>query len=112
MTVLYSELQVAGWAQTGEKIGLGDVTYASDNSMAFTLPCHTADPELFFAESDLEISLAKSLCGSCPMKAACLEGAQSRQEPCGVWGGELIEDGAVIARKRRPGRPSRQEIAA
>ena len=46
------------------------------------------------------------------MKAQCLEGAISRDEPCGVWGGELIEDGAVIARKRRPGRPAREVIAA
>ncbi len=110
MTVLYSELQVAGWAD--QYIGLDDVTYTSDNAKAFTLPCHNADPDLFFADSDLEISLAKSLCGSCPMKQACLEGALDRSEPCGVWGGQLIEDGTVIERKRRPGRPPRQVIAA
>ncbi len=110
MTVLYSELQVAGWAD--QYIGLDDVTYTSDNAKAFTLPCHNADPETFFADSDLEIAFAKSLCGACPMKAACLEGAIDRAEPCGVWGGELIEDGAVIARKRRPGRPARQVVAA
>jgi WhiB family redox-sensing transcriptional regulator len=112
MSVLFSELQVAGWAETGDRIGLGDVTYRADSDKAFTLPCHNAEPEIFFADSDLEIAIAKSLCGSCPMKAACLEGAISRAEPCGVWGGELIEDGAVIARKRRPGRPARQVIAA
>lgn len=111
MSVLLSELQIPGWAETGEWIGLHDVTYPSDNSKAFTLPCHTADPELFFADSDLEIAAAKALCGSCPMKAACLEGAISRIEPCGVWGGELVEEGEVIARKRRPGRPSRQVAA-
>ena len=110
MGVLYSELQVGGWADT--YIGLDDVAYRSDTDKAFTLPCHNADPEIFFADSDLEIAVAKSLCASCPMKAACLEGALSRSEPCGVWGGELVEDGAVIARKRRPGRPSRQVIAA
>ena len=70
MTVLYSELQVAGWAD--QYIGLDDVTYTSDSAKAFTLPCHNADPDIFFADSDLEISLAKSLCGSCPMKQACL----------------------------------------
>jgi WhiB family transcriptional regulator, redox-sensing transcriptional regulator len=112
MTVLFSELQIAGWAENGSKIGLDDVAYRYDDDRAFTLPCHSSDPEIFFADSDLEIAVAKSLCASCPMKSACLEGAISRAEPCGVWGGELIEDGAVIARKRRPGRPSRQEIAA
>jgi WhiB family redox-sensing transcriptional regulator len=110
MTVLYSELQVAGWADT--YIGLDDVTYRADSNKAFTLPCHNSDPEIFFADSDVEIAMAKSLCSACPMKSACLEGAISRSEPCGVWGGELIEDGAVIARKRRPGRPARQVIAA
>ena len=110
MTVLFSELQVAGWAD--QYIGLDDVTYTSDSAKAFTLPCHNADPEVFFADSDLEITVAKSLCGTCPMKAACLEGALDRAEPCGVWGGELIEDGVVIERKRRPGRPPRQVIAA
>jgi WhiB family redox-sensing transcriptional regulator len=110
MTVLYSELQVEGWAD--QFIGLEDVTYTSDNAKAFTLPCHNADPELFFSDSDLEINLAKSLCGSCPMKNACLEGALDRGEPVGVWGGQLIEDGVIIERKRRPGRPPRQVIAA
>jgi len=118
MSVLYSELQVPGWAETGERIGLDDIAYRFDSDKAFTLPCHTADPELFFSDADSEIAAAKSLCSACPMRTACLEGALSRSEPCGVWGGELFEDGAVIARKRRPGRPtresqkSRDEVAA
>ena len=114
MTVLYSELQVAGWAEAGDKIGLRDVTigYDETKSATYAIPCHNADPELFFADSDVEISLAKSLCGSCPMKQACLEGALDRSEPVGVWGGQLIEDGVIIERKRRPGRPPRQVIAA
>lgn len=112
MTVLFSELQIAGWAESGDRIGLNDVAYRCDNEKAFTLPCHNADADLFFADSDVEIAIAKSLCGACPMKSACLEGAISRAEPCGVWGGELLEDGKVIARKRRPGRPAREVIAA
>ena len=40
-----------------------------------------------------------------PSRRECLEGALSRQEPCGVWGGELFEEGVVIAEKRLPGRP-------
>ncbi len=46
------------------------------------------------------------------MRAQCLEGALSRQEPAGVWGGELFEDGRIIAKKRKAGRPSLKEIAA
>ena len=46
------------------------------------------------------------------MRNKCLDGALSRLEPCGVWGGQLIEDGVIIERKRRAGRPPRQVIAA
>lgn len=112
MTVLFSELQVPGWAQTGEKIGLNDVTYTFDDANSQTLPCHVADPELFFSESDQGIAEAKALCGGCPVRNKCLDGALSRLEPCGVWGGQLIEDGVIIERKRRAGRPPRQVIAA
>jgi WhiB family redox-sensing transcriptional regulator len=112
MTVLFSELQVPGWAQTGEKIGLNDVTYTFDDAKAAVLPCHVADPELFFSDSDQGIAEAKALCGGCPVRNKCLDGALSRLEPCGVWGGQLIEDGVIIERKRRAGRPPRQVIAA
>lgn len=110
MTVLFSELLIPGWAE-GEnaKIGLDAVTgnYGSTfgESGATTLPCHNTDPETFFSDKPAEISYAKALCGDCPVQRACLQGALSRQEPVGVWGGELFEDGKVIAAKRAPGRP-------
>ncbi len=110
MSVLFSELLVPGWAD--EKIGLDAVTGTYSDGSSFNLPCHTADPELFFSEADLAIAEAKSLCGGCPVRAQCLEGALSRQEPAGVWGGELFEDGRVIAKKRKAGRPSLSEVAA
>jgi hypothetical protein len=34
-----------------------------------------------------------------------LEGALERREPCGVWGGQLFVNGAIVAAKRRRGRP-------
>ena len=105
MTVLFSELLVPGWANNGEKIGLDDVTGAYGSDIAFTLPCHTSDPELFFSERNEEVELAKSLCGGCPVRSQCLQAALSREEPCGIWGGELFENGEVIARKRTVGRP-------
>ena len=43
---------------------------------------------------------------------ACLEGALARQEPWGVWGGELISNGVVLAHKRRRGRPRKDELVA
>ena len=109
MTVLFSELLVPGWASDGNKIGLGDVTGTYGSEIAFNLPCHNADADLFFSEQREEIALAKSLCAGCPVRQQCLDAAISRQEPCGVWGGELFEDGSVIARKRAVGRPRLSE---
>ena len=74
------------------------------------LPCRVADPELWFAESPAQLEQAKSLCGDCPIRNACLAGALDRGEPWGVWGGEIFERGAVIARKRPRGRP--RKVAA
>ncbi len=105
MTVLFSELLVPGWAQTGNKIGLDAVTGVYGSDVAFALPCHNANPDLFFSEGSEEIAVAKSLCGGCPVRAQCLDAAISREEPCGVWGGELFEDGLVIERRRTVGRP-------
>jgi WhiB family redox-sensing transcriptional regulator len=63
------------------------------------------DPDLFFAESPADITRAKELCGGCPVAAACLAGALDRGEPWGVWGGELVLRGEVVASKRGRGRP-------
>lgn len=106
MTVLFGELLVPGWAE-GENamIGLDAVTGIYGDENAFALPCHNTDPEIFFSEKSEEIAYAKSLCAGCPVKRECLKGALSRQEPCGVWGGELFDEGVVIAAKRMPGRP-------
>jgi WhiB family redox-sensing transcriptional regulator len=70
-----------------------------------TLPCHREDPELFFAESPTDVELAKQVCGPCPLREPCLDAALERGEPWGVWGGELVLQGVVVARKRGPGRP-------
>jgi WhiB family redox-sensing transcriptional regulator len=44
--------------------------------------------------------------------AECLAGAIDRHEPWGVWGGQLLVQGAVVARKRPRGRPRKCEVAA
>ncbi|MCW2600526.1 MAG: WhiB family transcriptional regulator [Frankiales bacterium] len=76
------------------------------------LPCHTVDPDLWFAESPADVETAKALCAPCPLKAACLAGALQRREPWGVWGGELVLTGVVVPRKRPRGRPRKDVIAA
>lgn len=79
------------------------------------LPCRVEDPELWFADVPTELERAKTLCQSCPARAVCLAGALERREPWGVWGGEIFERGAVVARKRPRGRPRKDhatEVAA
>lgn len=75
-------------------------------------PCRSYDPDLWFAERPEDVALAQELCGDCALRAACLAGALERREPWGVWGGELFERGQVVARKRRPGRPRKDDALA
>ena len=66
---------------------------------------------LFFSEDLYDIARAKHLCGTCPVKTRCLDGALERREPWGVWGGELFLNGHVLAQKRRRGRPPKNRPA-
>lgn len=77
---------------------------------ALVLPCHEQDPELFFAEHPSTIEQAKAVCGPCPLRAECLEGALRRNEPHGVWGGELLVNGEIVAQKRPRGRPRKHPV--
>ena len=69
------------------------------------LACQQHDPDLWFALEPARVELAKSLCAECPIREACLSGALAREEAVGVWGGELVVDGVVVAKKRGRGRP-------
>ena len=89
-----------------------DTLDGNAETTAQELPCRLNDPELFFAESPADVELAKALCRACPLRSECLAGALDRQEPWGVWGGELLVAGAVVARKRPRGRPRKCEVAA
>lgn len=75
------------------------------------IPCRT-EPDLWFAESPEDVEFAKTLCGGCPIQKACLARALEREEPWGVWGGELILRGVVVPRKRPRGRPRKTPVAA
>ena len=61
--------------------------------------------ELFFSEQLDDIARAKSICGECAVREECFDGALSRREPFGVWGGQLFLNGKVLAHKRPRGRP-------
>lgn len=77
-----------------------------------TIPCRDYDAELWFAERPEQVEFAKTLCGACPLRVECLAGALERGEPWGVWGGQLIVSGAVVAHKRARGRPRKRPVAA
>ena len=82
-------------------IDLSDI----DIPLDLELPCRNGDPDLWFADSPAELIKAKTLCATCPLRAECLAGALARQEPWGVWGGEILDRGVIIAYKRPRGRP-------
>jgi WhiB family redox-sensing transcriptional regulator len=73
------------------------------------LPCHIGEPDLWFAENPSELEQAKALCVDCPIRRECLTAALEREEPWGVWGGEIVERGVIVARKRPRGRPRKSE---
>jgi WhiB family redox-sensing transcriptional regulator len=53
----------------------------------------------------IDIARAKAICAKCPRTAICLQDALDRAEPWGVWGGELLDTGRIVAHKRPRGRP-------
>ncbi len=85
-------------------------TQATD--LGATIPCRDYDAELWFAEKPEDVEFAKTLCGLCPARVQCLAGALEREEPWGVWGGQLLVQGAIVARKRPRGRPRKHPVAA
>ena len=61
---------------------------------------------LFFSEEYVDIQRAKAICAKCTSRDVCLSEALTNGEPWGVWGGELIDMGRIVAVKRPRGRPS------
>ena len=65
----------------------------------------TVDPAVFFPDSPEQLAAARAVCATCPLTEQCLAGALALGTSDGVWGGVLLERGAVVREKRRPGRP-------
>ena len=105
-----AEVAVAESTSVADCTALGTLLDAAPRA-GLDLPCRSADADLWFAESPAELEHAKALCGGCPVRASCLAGALQREEPWGVWGGEIFERGAVVPRKRPRGRPSKADLA-
>lgn len=60
---------------------------------------------LFFSDELHDIARAKAICAKCAVSTQCLSGAIERREPWGVWGGQLVVNGRIVANKRGRGRP-------
>jgi WhiB family redox-sensing transcriptional regulator len=69
------------------------------------LPCQEHDEDLWFAAEPGQLERAKKLCTSCPVLQGCLTGAVQREEPAGVWGGQIFDRGRIVTYKRPRGRP-------
>ncbi|MGH2477633.1 MAG: WhiB family transcriptional regulator [Candidatus Limnocylindrales bacterium] len=63
---------------------------------------------LFFSDNVVDIARAKAICSKCALRVECLAAALEREEPWGVWGGELIATGRIVAHKRPCGRPPKR----
>ena len=63
---------------------------------------------LFFSDHVLDIARAKAICAKCALAESCLADALDREEPWGVWGGELLSMGRIVANKRPGGRPPKR----
>jgi WhiB family transcriptional regulator, redox-sensing transcriptional regulator len=70
--------------------------------------CLKADPDLFFPISKAGLTMrqirrAKSICGGCPVRLACLRFALETRELNGVWGGTTPEERRSELRRRARG---------
>jgi len=78
-------------------------------TMRSDVPCLTYATDLWFSQHPGEVEEAKELYLDCPLRPRCLSVALERREPWGVWGGELFDNGHIVARKRPRGRPRKTE---
>ena len=71
--------------------------------------CRDHDPELFFPVGSEgpgaeQATAAKFICGTCPIRSACLRWAIDTGQEAGVWGGTSEEDRREMRRASRSGR--------
>ena len=62
--------------------------------------CLGVDPDLFFPERGASTREAKAVCGSCEVRAECLEYALDHAEKFGIWGGLSERERRRLRRQR------------
>lgn len=68
--------------------------------------CQGHDPELFFpigteGAAAEQTQAAKFVCGTCPIRTACLRWALATGQDAGVWGGASEDERRVMRRVRQ-----------
>lgn len=79
--------------EVGEDIDLEPTAWQVDAA------CADSDTDAFFSDDPIVQRMAKRICEGCPVRVQCLQYANDRKEPYGVWGGTT------------PGRRRRQRTA-
>ena len=78
-----------------------DVIQQVNLSWRQSAACRGVDPEIFYPASDEEAGAARSVCGQCDVREACLEFALVNRERDGVWGGATERERRRLLRQRR-----------
>jgi len=65
---------------------------------------------LFFSEKETDITLAKDICFSCPVRQECLTKALENGEAWGIWGGYDYQELRIIAPMRGFHPPNRKAV--
>ena len=52
---------------------------------------------MFFSDDPIDMARAKAICSVCGLAERCLDAALARGEVWGVWGGEFLVDGQIVA---------------
>ena len=63
--------------------------------------CRHYPPGAFFPSDGVGVDAARAICGSCPVKAECLEYALDAKIDHGVWGGCSERERRRILKRRR-----------
>ena len=75
---------------------------AKDMNWRGRAKCKGLDTNLFYPERGVSAYAAKTICGGCPVQAACLNYALTAREHIGIWGGTSERDRKKLRQRREP----------
>ena len=80
-----------------------DLLWEPEGDWRALAACADAPGELFFPDGDdpEEATAAFALCGSCPVREACLTFALRTNQSEGIWGGMLADERRRLRRRIR-----------